>query len=106
MFKVLLEESAKQCPVEVHASGQGRVLQRQLPAQGKNSVCRVDPITAAALALQQESWSTSLALAQYITASPHRGVGYHKIRGQSLASSLLVMILENISKSGKYAASK
>lgn len=103
---MLLERSAKGCPVEAHASGQGRALQRELPAQGKNSVCRVDPVTAAALALQQESLSTHLDLVQHITASPHRGVGYSKIRGQSLASSLLVIVQGNISKSDKHAASK
>ena len=103
---MLLEESAKGHPVGARASGQGRVLQRELPVQGKNSVCRVDPVTASALALQQESLSMCLDLAQRITASPRCAVGCSKIRGQSLASSLLVIILGNISKSDKYAASK
>jgi len=66
--------------------------------QLKEELCRVDPVTAAALTLQQESLKMCLALAQRVTASPHHGVGYSKIREQSLSSSLLVLILRNISK--------
>lgn len=75
-------------------------------ASSGEELCRADPLTVAALALPQGSLNTCLDLAHHITASPHRGVGYSKIRGQSLASTLLVIFQGNTPKSDKYAASK